>query len=186
MLGISLCRGGCPWLLRVTLDRRITLGRSSILRLRISLGLWWDGSSVLRLIVSLLGVSWVSGRILVAGLSWRLLVVVVRIVTSGEGSIGLVWEWHGGLDRVGQSSTTRGWSRRSRARGHAGSNIGRRGPAGRQRSRGTTVRIILASWAGGFMVSRSLGGSLECQIRQGGGEVLQQLILLRLPCKAEI
>ena len=36
------------------------------------------------------------------------------------------------------------------------------------------------------MVSRSLGGRIHGEVGQGGGQVLQQLLLLRLPGEAEV
>ena len=74
-------------------------GRGSVLGLGVALG----RSTVGRLVVRLLGVGWVSGRVLIGWLGWGLLVGVVGVVSSRQGRVGLVGERHGGggVCRVG-------------------------------------------------------------------------------------
>ena len=156
-------------------------GRGSVLGLGVALG----RSTVGRLVVRLLGVGWVSGRVLIGWLGWGLLVGVVGVVSSRQGRVGLVGERHGGggVCRVGQrpgsSSVRVTWSWSS-CRGRGGRAHTR---AGRGRSGGGG---ILTGRPGGVMVGRSLGWRVQGHAGEGGGEVLQQLLLLRLPGEAEI
>ena len=178
LLGVSWV-GGVSWLSLISLGRR-----SCILLLIVSLGR--RGGPVLRLIVSLRGVGRVGWR--------RLLVVAVRVVAARQGSEGLVGQRHRRLHWVGQRprgsgirvSGGVGWSssvRVSRGVGWASSWWSRAGRVGRRRS---SWRVSLAGRPAGVVVGRGLGGRVQGQAGQGGGQVLQQLLLLRLPGITEV
>ena len=118
------------------------------------------------------------------------MVVAVRVVPAGERSVGLVRQRHRGLDWVGQRPwgsgirVSRGISRG--VRGGVRGSSGWRSRAGWVGRRGPGRGVGLAGRSAGVVVGGSLGGRVQGQGGEGGGEVLQQLLLLRLPGVTEV
>ena len=165
-------------LLGVARVRRVgRLARIS-LRWRSSILAWRRGCSVLGLIVGLGGGGWGGSR-------GGLVVVVVGIVATRQGSVGLVGQRHRGLHWVGQRPrcSSVGVSRGIPWGSSWGSSWGSRwwSRAGRVGRRRPGWRVSLAGRPAGVVMGRGLGGRVQGQAGQGGGQVLQQLLLLRLP-----